>query len=135
MYEKRPSDSDLLAPAIEEHQRQLGRVPRTAAADAGFYSARNEAAAQQMGVPQVAVPNFSTKSPDRKRRQKRRWFRQAQKWRSGCECRISVLKRRHGLNRCHYPAEAGMKRWVGLGLIADTLVNIGRVLGTRPETG
>jgi len=135
VYEKRPSDSDLLVPAIEEHQRQLGRVPRTAAADAGFYSARNEAAAQQMGVPQVAVPNFSTKSPDRKRRQKRRWFRQAQKWRSGCEGRISVLKRRHGLNRCHYPGEAGMKRWVGLGVIADTLVNIGRVLDTRPETG
>jgi IS5 family transposase len=135
VYEKRPSDSDLLVPAIEEHQRQLGRVPRTAAADAGFYSARNEAAAEQMGVKQVAVPNFSTKSPERKRKQKKRWFRKAQRWRTGCEGRISVIKRRHGLGRCRYKGQAGMKRWVGLGVIADTLINIGRVLATPPETG
>lgn len=135
VYDKRPSDSDLLVPAIEEHQRRLGRVPRTAAADAGFYSARNEAAAQQMGVAQVAVPNFSTKSAERRRQQKKRWFRKAQRWRTGCEGRISVIKRRHGLGRCRYPGEAGMKRWVGLGVIADTLINLGRVLATRTGTG
>jgi IS5 family transposase len=135
VYEKRPSDSDLLVPAIEEHQRQLNRVPRTAAADAGFYSARNEKVAQQLGVEQVAVPNYSTKSEERKRHQKKRWFRQAQKWWSGCEGRISVLKRRHGLDRCLYQGDAGMKRWVGFSVIADTLINIGGVLATRPDTG
>jgi len=135
VYDQRPSDSDLLVPALEEHQRQLGRVPRTAAADAGFYSARNEAAALQMGVQQVAVPNLSTKSQQRKRHQKRRWFRNAQKWRTGGEGRISVLKRRHGLGRCRYKGGAGMKRWVGLGVIADTLINLGGVLSNRPEPG
>jgi hypothetical protein len=30
-----------------------------------------------------------------------------------------VVKRRHGLNRCRYKGDAGMKRWVGLGVIAD----------------
>jgi IS5 family transposase len=135
VYDQRPSDSDLLVPAIEAHQRQLGRVPRTAAADAGFYSARNEAAAHQMGVEQVAVPNRSTKNEQRKRLQKKRWFRNAQKWRTGGEGRISVLKRRHGLNRSRYKGRTGMKRWVGLGVIADTLINLGRVLATRPETG
>jgi IS5 family transposase len=39
-----------------------------------------------------------------------------------------VLKRRHGLNRCRYRGEAGMQRWVGLGVIADNLINIGRFL-------
>ena len=135
VYDQRPSDSHLLVPALEEHQRQLGRVPRTAAADAGFYSARNEAAAQQMGVEQVAVPNWSTKSEERKRHQKKRWFRNAQKWRTGGEGRISVLKRRHGLNRCRYKGQAGMKRWVGLGVIADTLINLGRGLVARLVTG
>jgi transposase, IS5 family len=48
-----------------------------------------------------------------------------QKWRTGCEGRISVTKRRHGLNRCRYKGDRGMKRWVGLGVIADTLINIG----------
>jgi IS5 family transposase len=42
-----------------------------------------------------------------------------------------VLKRRHGLNRCLYKGPAGMKRWVGLGVIADTLINIGIHLAAR----
>jgi transposase, IS5 family len=54
--------------------------------------------------------------------------RNGQKWRTGCEGRISVVKRRHGLNRCRYRGEIGMQRWVGLGVIADNLVNIGRAL-------
>jgi len=29
---------------------------------------------------------------------KKRWFKKGQKWRTGCEGRISVLKRRHGWN-------------------------------------
>ena len=41
-------------------------------------------------------------------------FKTAQKWRTGSEGRISVLKRRHGLNRCRYKGSAGIQRWVGL---------------------
>jgi IS5 family transposase len=44
VFAERPSDSELLMPAVEEHQRKLGRVPRLAAADAGFYSQQNEKA-------------------------------------------------------------------------------------------
>lgn len=128
VYSQRPSDSDLLIPAIETHEEQLGRTPRLVAADAGFYSAKNEAGAQAMGVEQVAIPNRSTKSAERKRHQKKRWFRKAQKWRTGSEGRISLLKRRHGLDRCFYKGDDGMKRWVGLGVIADNLINIGRNL-------
>ena len=35
------------------HQAKLGRVPRLVAADAGFYSAKNEAAAKAKGVKRV----------------------------------------------------------------------------------
>jgi IS5 family transposase len=128
VYDQRPSDSDLLIGAIEKHEAALGRTPRLVAADAAFYSAKNEAAAKAKGVKRVCVPNRSTKSPERKREQKKRWFRNGQKWRTGCEGRISVIKRRHGLNRCRYKGDAGMKRWVGLGVIADNLLNIGRAL-------
>src|SRR5258708_5465983 len=75
--------------------------------------------------------NRSTKSAERKREQKKRWFRNGQKWRTGCEGRISVAKRRHGLNRCRYKGDAGMKRWVGLGVIADNIINIGRAMQKR----
>ena len=35
----------------------------------------------------------------------RQWFKKAQKWRTGCEGRISVLKRRHGLARSPNPCD------------------------------
>jgi IS5 family transposase len=124
VYERRPSDCDLLIPAIETHQEKLGRTPHLAAADAAFYSAKNEAAAKAKGVKRVCIPNRSTRSPKRRREQKKRWFRNGQKWRTGSEGRISVVKRRHGLRRSLYKGEAGMQRWVGLGVIADNLVNI-----------
>ena len=94
-------------------------MPYLVAADAAFYSGKNEAAAKAKGVKRVCIPNRSTKSPERKREQKKRWFRNGQKWRTGCEGRISVTKRRHGLNRCRYRGNVGMRRWVGLGVIAD----------------
>jgi IS5 family transposase len=126
VYDQRPSDSDLLIPSIESHQQKLGCTPHLVAADAGFYSAKNEAAAKEKGVKRVCVPNRSTKSAERRREQKKRWFRNGQKWRTGCEGRISVIKRRHGLDRSRYKGDAGMKRWVGFGVIADNLINIGR---------
>jgi IS5 family transposase len=128
VYEQRPNDKDLLIPAVEIHQQRLDRVPELVAGDAGFYSAQGETQVQEMGVKRVSIPNHSTKSVERRRHQKQRWFRKGQKWRTGCEGRISVLKRRHGLHRCRYQGSAGMKRWVGLGVISDNLVNIGRVL-------
>ena len=133
VYDRRPSDSDLLLAAIETHQATLGCTPHLVAADAGFYSAKNEAAAKAKGVKRVCIPNRSTKSPERKREQKKRWFRNGQKWRTGCEGRISVVKRRHGLGRSRYKGDGGIKRWVGLGVIADNLVNISRVMAKQPS--
>jgi len=132
VYDQRPSDSDILMAAIGTHQTRLGRTPHLVAADAGFYSGKNEAAAKAKGVKRVCIPNRSTKSPERKREQKKRWFRNGQKWRTGSEGRISVVKRRHGLNRSRYRGDAGMRRWVGLGVIADNLVNISRAMAKQP---
>lgn len=128
IYDKRPSDKDLLEPSIQIHEQRLGRVPALAVADAGFYSAKGEKVAHDKGVKKVSIPNRSTKSEERKKLQKSRWFRKGQKWRTGSEGRISLLKRRHGLDRSLYKGEDGMKRWVGLGVIGDTVINIGRAL-------
>jgi IS5 family transposase len=131
VFARKPSDSNLLLPSIREHMRKLGRVPHLVAANAAFYSAKNESEAQALGVKRVAIPNRHTKSPERKQLQRRRWFREGQRWRTGCEGRISVLKNRHGLHRCRYKGEAGMQRWVGWGVIADNLINIGRKLAAE----
>jgi transposase, IS5 family len=133
VYGERPSDSDLLLPALDIHRQLLGRTPYLITADAAFFAHRNEFAAQARGVKRVAIPNRKTKSVQRKRLEKKRWFRNAQKWRTGCEGRISVLKRRHGLNRCRYKGLPGIRRWVGLGVIADNLINIGHALAPTAE--
>jgi IS5 family transposase len=128
VFDERPSDRELLLRAVEAHERKLGRLPQLLTADAGYYSQAQEQAVQQKGVKWVAVPNRSTRSRERKQMEKSRWFKKAQRWRTGCEGRISVAKRRHGLRRCLYRGMDGMKRWVGLGVIADNLINIGRAL-------
>jgi len=131
VFADRPEDSQLLVAAVEQHRRQFGRAPRMVAADAGFYSQKNERTIQAMGVRRVAVPSRSTKSSERRKLQRTRWFRLGQRWRTGCEGRISVLKRRHGLSRCRYRGFAGMQRWVGLGVIADNIIQIGSCLAVQ----
>jgi len=133
VYGERPWDSDLLLPALDVHRQRLGRMPYLVTADAAFFTHRNELDAQARGVKRVAIPNRNTKSAQRKRLEKKRWFRNAQKWRTGCEGRISLLKRRHGLNRCRYKGLPGIERWVGLGVIADNLINIGHALAPSAE--
>jgi transposase, IS5 family len=130
VYDERPSDASLLVDAVEKHHQQTGRVPHTVAADSGFYTQANEKQLEAAGVKRVSIPNRKTRSSERRARQKQRWFKKGQRWRTGCEGRISVLKRRHGLQRCLYRGPEGMKRWVGLGIIADNLINIGHHLAS-----
>jgi len=128
VYEVRPADSDLLMPAIDKHKQLFGRAPDLVAADAGFFSAANESNAKQAGVKRVAIPSKRSKSAERRRIEKQRWFRRAQRWRVGCEGTISVLKRGYGLHRCPNRGDPGMKRWVGWGVIACTLVRISKLI-------
>jgi IS5 family transposase len=135
VFSERPNDADLLVRSVETHEECFGRTPELVAADAAFYSSANEKALEEMGVKRIAIPNRRTRSEARREKQKQRWFKRGQRWRTGCEGRISVLKRRHGLDRCLYRGQAGMKRWVGLGVIADNLISIGRLMALRAAEG
>jgi IS5 family transposase len=128
VFAERPADQELLIPAIEKHREIFGRVPQLVASDAGFFSLDNDRQAKELGVKRVAVPNKKGRDQARRKEQKQRWFRRAQRWRVGCEGRISVLKRRHGLRRCRYRGMDGMERWVGWGVIADNLIHLGKLL-------
>jgi IS5 family transposase len=132
--DQRPADSTLLEGCLEQHVEQFGHAPQQIAADPGFFSAANESKAHEAGVSRVSIPSHDTKSPARKQRQKQRWFKQLQKWRTGCAGRISVLKRRHGLRRCLYKGPAGIRRWVGLGVMADNVIHIGTHLAQRTRS-
>ncbi len=124
VLEKRPADSTLLISSLLQHIQQFGHAPNALAADPRFFSAANEAAAEKLGVKRVSIPSNGSPGKQRKENQKKRWFKKLQKWRTGCEGRISVLKRRHVLQRSRYKRLCGMKRWVGFGVIADNLIHI-----------
>jgi len=132
VFEKRPLDADLLLPSMETQEKLLGRVPKLVAADAGFFSTANQIQAKEKGVEKLSVPNKRTRSRAVWQQQRQRWFKRAQRWRVGCEGRISVLKRKHGLLRCGYHGMEGMNRWVGLGVIANNLLQMGKQLARKP---
>ncbi len=123
VHATRPADVTLWTAALDRHAAIFGHAPDLAAGDRGFASAGNEQAAVDRGVRRVILPRRGPKSPARRAYERQRWFRRGQRWRVGCEGRISVLKRRHGLDRCRYHGEDGMHRWVGLGVIANNLVS------------
>ena len=96
-------------------------------------SRANEEGAYALGVKHVSILNRSTRSEERLRlQQQQRWFKNGQKWRTGCEARTCAMKRRHRLARCRCRGSDGMKRWLGFGILADNLINMGRWLAAQP---
>jgi transposase-like protein DUF772/DDE family transposase len=121
VYEHRPADTTLLLPAIDCHKNVFHRAPRLLAADAGFWSGKNREQAEAAGVTQVCIPATGRPSKAQRQRQHQRWFRRGQRWRTGSEGRVSVLKRRDGLNRCRYRRFNGLQRWTGWGVLAHNV--------------
>ena len=124
IHDGRPADSTLWIPALDAHLHVFGHPPDLAVADRGFASAANERTAQDRGVRRVVLPRPGKKTVARRAHERQRWFRRGLRWRVGCEGRISVLKRRHGVARCLYHGADGVERWVGLGAIASNLLVI-----------
>jgi IS5 family transposase len=79
----------------------------------------------------VILPQAGHRSAARKQYEQQRWFRRGRRYHQGIEGRISVLKRRYGLDRCRDHGESGFERWVGWGIIAHNLLAIGSAVATR----
>ena len=123
---KRTADTEVWEPALQNHLAIFGRAPHLAVADRGVSSYRNEVAAHNAGVRRVCLPAKGRVSARMRTVQRQRWFRDGLRWRTGCEARISALKRRHGMRRCRYRGLDGMQRWVGLAAITNNLLAIAR---------
>jgi hypothetical protein len=70
VYDQRPNDADLLVPTTEINQVTLGRTPPLMAADAAFYSNKNEKAAIAKGssasVSPIAPPKALSANASRR---------------------------------------------------------------------
>jgi IS5 family transposase len=128
MAEGNPPDAPYLPPALRQHQKLFGHAPDELSTDRGFYTPENETLAQQLGIKHPALPQTGALTPERRAYQKQAWFRKAQRFRSGVEGRISVVRRTVQLARCPYHGLTGFERWVGWGIIVANLVVMSREL-------
>jgi IS5 family transposase len=124
-------DAPYLVPSVAGHIVRFGKPPRVLAGDRGVYTADNEQRAQQLGVKRVAIPYAGRASPQRRQLERAPWFRRGFRFRAGIEGRISVLRRRFGLDRCLAHGEAGLGRWVGWGILTANLRQIAQALASR----
>jgi transposase, IS5 family len=122
-------DGPQLAPAIERVRRRAGQVPRAVTADRGYGQAPVEQDLHELGVQTVAIPRRARPSPARKTIEHGRGFRKLVKWRTGCEGRISYLKRGYGWDRTLLDGKNGAAIWCGHGVFAHNLVKISALAG------
>jgi IS5 family transposase len=118
-------DGPQLAPALERVSRRAGRVPRAVTADRGYGRAAFERDLHELGVRTVAIPRQGKISAARKTLEHSRGFHRLVKWRTGCEGRISYLKRGYGWDRTRLDTRHGAAIWCGHGVFAHNLVKIG----------
>lgn len=128
VLEGNPADETQWQPVLDNHVRQFGQAPWQASADRGVHSADNEAYAVELGVKRVILPKPGRKSKSRRKHERQRWFWRGRRFHAGVEGRISVIKRKHGLDRCRNHGRDGFQRWVGLGVIANNLTMMARGL-------
>lgn len=128
VLEGNPADDGQWTPTLERHVQQFGRSPWQASGDRGVHSADNEIDAEQLGVKRIVLPKPGHKSKRRREHEKQRWFRRGRRFHAGIEGRISVISRKHGLDRCRNRGEIGFALWVGWGVIANNLTALGRGL-------
>jgi transposase, IS5 family len=122
-------DGPQLAPAIKRVTRRTGQVPRAVTADRGYGQATVERDLRELGVRTVAIPRRARPSPARKTIEHSRGFRRLVKWRTGCEGRISYLKRGYGWDRTLLDGRNGAAIWCGHGVFAHNLVKISALAG------
>jgi IS5 family transposase len=128
MAEGNPPDAPYLPTALYRHQELFEHAPDVLATDRHFFTPDNEDLARQLNIKHIALPHTGRLSPEQREYQSQAWFRKAQRFRSGIEGRISVVRRTVQLARCPYHGLSGAERWVGWGIIVADLVIIAREL-------
>lgn len=123
-----PPDDAQWEPTLDKHVEQFGHPPWQASADRGVHSLHNEAQAENLGVQRIILPKPGHRSTDRQAHERQRWFRRGRRFHAGIEGRISVISRKHGLDRCRDKGKTGFDRWVAWGVIANNLTIMGRRL-------
>jgi IS5 family transposase len=99
-------------------------VPGAVTADRGYGQPAVERDLHELGVRMVAIPRQASTSQARRTIEHSRGFRRLVKWRTGCEGRISYLKRSYGWDRTRLDGRHEAAIWCGHGVFAHNLAKI-----------
>jgi len=121
-----PADAERFVPMLDRHIARTGVPPRQTAADGGYASRANLAAAKARGVTDVAFHKKCgiavaemVKSP---------WvYRRLRNFRAGIEAAISCLKRGYGAARCTWRGLDHFKAYIWSAVVAHNLVLLARL--------
>jgi IS5 family transposase len=127
-----PADAEQLTPAVKRVHQRLHRVPSEVAADRGYGEADVDHQLHQLGVRTVAIPRKGKPGKARQEVEHSPGFRDLVKWRTGCEGRISYLKRRYGWDRSLVNGRDRTATWCGYGVLAHNLVKVARLATQSP---
>lgn len=122
-----PHDAEQLAPAIARISARAGVAPTIVAADRGYGFARVDMALTGLGVNTVVIPRAGKPGDARRKLQTSDRFVELVKWRTGCEGRISALKRDYGMRRTFLPGLTGARTWTGHAVLAHNLTKLARL--------
>jgi len=124
-----PPDGPMLAPAIQRIARRAKRVPDAVTADRGYGEHVVGDAITALGVRQVVLPTKGKPSAPRRAVESQPEFQDLVRWRTGCEGRISCLKRDFGWSRTRMDGLEGVRTWCGHGVFNHNLVKIAVLIG------
>ena len=121
-----PADAERFLSMLDRHIARTGAPPRQTAADGGYASRANLAAAKARGVADVAFHKKCgiaitemVKSP---------WvYRRLRNFRAGIEAAISCFKRAYGAARCTWRGLDHFKAYIWSAVVAHNLVLLARL--------
>ncbi len=123
VYKGNPADETLMPDAVNRHNETFGHPPDVLAADRGYNAKSNENKLKESGVKKIAIPFRGKKSKTRTEIEESRWFKSLVRWRVGIEAKISLLKRKYGLDCSLSRGYSGVSTWVGWGILTCNLIN------------
>jgi transposase, IS5 family len=116
-----PSDRTELLSVLRQAKTAVGIKPKELAADRGYYSCDNVLQLGKAGIEKVGIPKVGRLNSRERTHQRKKWFRQLQRFRCGIEGSISMLKRKFGLGRVLAKGCAATTIWTGWAIFSYNL--------------
>lgn len=124
VFEKKPAEPSLIAPALESHQALFGHLPESLATDKGYWG--EGVIDDARGVKVISIPKKGRRNSFEEEREHDPLFRLAQRFRAGVEGSISFLKRCFRLARCMNKGWRNYASTVGATVFAHNLLILAR---------